>query len=77
MNGLPTVSSMARQSSWLRLRVTCRSCLRWLHADLQALERQGKGDVPIARLKFRCSNCGSRRVEAVVEGDSEVHHRPL
>ena len=27
-------------------------------ADLQKLIDAGRGDVPLTRLKFRCSNCG-------------------
>jgi hypothetical protein len=33
---------------------------------LQALIDAGRGDVPLTRLKFRCSNCGSDRTDFVV-----------
>ena len=35
-------------------------------ADLQKLIDTGRGDVPLTRLKFRCSNCGSDRTDVVV-----------
>jgi hypothetical protein len=34
--------------------------------SLQALVDAGRGDVPLTRLKFRCSNCGSDRTDFVV-----------
>ena len=39
---------------------------RQAEADLQALIDQGKGDVPLTKLRFRCSNCGSDRTDFVV-----------
>ena len=29
---------------------------------------QGKGDVPVVKLRFRCENCGSRLTDCVVSG---------
>jgi len=57
--------------STLRLRYTCvlvwcKSCRHQREAALQALVDGGRGDVPLIRLRFRCSNCGSRLTDWVV-----------
>lgn len=59
---------MLATARYARLALSCRSRLRQSIADLEALCRKGKGDVPLIRLRWRCSNCGSRRVSAVVSG---------
>ena len=46
--------------------VSCRSCLRRKHADLDALAANGRGDVPLIELRWRCSHCRSRLVDFVV-----------
>jgi hypothetical protein len=46
--------------------LTCRACLRSRDADLQALVDAGRGDVPLVRLRWRCAECRSARVDAVV-----------
>jgi len=49
------------------LLVWCRGgCLHRAAADLPALIAAGKGDVPLIHLRFRCSNCGSVRTDAVI-----------
>jgi hypothetical protein len=35
-------------------------------ADLQALVDASRGDVPLIKRRFRCSNCGSRLTDWVV-----------
>ena len=61
-HGLPTPRTTLR-ARYVSLLVWCK---HQAHADLQALIDQGKGDVPLTRLKFRCSNCGSDRTDFVV-----------
>jgi len=46
--------------------VWCKSCRHQREVDLQALVDSGRGDVPLIRLRFRCSNCGSRLTDWVV-----------
>jgi ribosomal protein L44E len=64
---LPTPRTMLRTRS-ISLSLSCRSCLHRATADLTALVRDGRGDVPLIQLRWRCSECGSRRVSAVVLG---------
>ena len=65
-HGLPTPRTALR-ARYVSLLVWCKGgCQHQAHADLQALIDQGKGDVPLIHLKFRCSNCGSDRTDFVV-----------
>jgi len=41
--------------------VWCKSCRHQAQADMQKLIDTGIGDVPLTRLRFRCSNCGRCR----------------
>ena len=52
---LPTPRSTVR-SRYARVLVWCKACRH--QAD--ALTDSGRGDVPLIRLRFRCSNCGRR-----------------
>jgi hypothetical protein len=71
-NALPTARTTL-QARYVHLRLTCRSCLRSRNADLQALVNAGNGDVPLVHLRFRCSYCGHRSVDAlVVPRESEL-----
>ena len=36
----------------------CPHCDRWRKLDLAALVAAGQGDVPLIKLKLRCSACG-------------------
>ena len=66
MNGLPTPRTTLR-ARYVSLLVWCKGgCQHQAEADLQALIDAGRGDVPLTRLKFRCSNCGSDRTDFVV-----------
>ena len=38
------------------------------HADLDALIRSGKGDIPLVQLKWQCANCRSGLTDFVVTG---------
>jgi hypothetical protein len=51
------------------LRVWCKACRHRAFGDWQRLIDAGKGDVPIVKLKWRCSACGSRLTDAVMSGD--------
>jgi hypothetical protein len=60
-------------TSYVRLLLTCHSCLRQRDADLEALIDAGRGDVALVQMKWRCDNCGSRLAEFIVGGS---HMRP-
>ena len=55
--------------------VWCKACCRQADADLQALVAAGRGDVPLIRLRFRCSNCGSRLTDWVGNGEERGTER--
>jgi transposase-like protein len=47
--------------------VWCKGgCQHQADADLHRLVESGRGDVPLTKLRFRCSNCGSDRTDFVV-----------
>jgi hypothetical protein len=66
---LPTPRSTLQ--SRLCVFVVCRACKHRANADLQKLVDSGRGDVPLIRLRFRCTNCagGSRSTDWVVTND--------
>ena len=64
-DGLPTPRTTLR-ARYVRVLVWCKSWRPRRDADLQALVDAGRGDVPLARLRFRCSNCGSQLTDFVV-----------
>ena len=65
-DGLPTARTTLR-ARYVSLLVWCKGgCQHQAHANLQALIDAGRGDVPLTRLRFRCSNCGSDRTDFVV-----------
>jgi hypothetical protein len=45
---------------------TAASTHRAADADLDAIVESGRGDVPLTRLRFRCSRCGTDRTDFVV-----------
>ena len=54
-------------ADFLDLIVWCKGgCRHQAPADLQKLAEAGKGDVPLIKLRFRCSGCGSNRTDWVV-----------
>jgi len=61
---LPTPRSTLA-TGFVRVLVFCTSCRHQRDADLQRLITAGHGDVPLIHLKFRCSRCGSQRVDSV------------
>jgi hypothetical protein len=65
---LPTARTMA--TTGFRWHVFCRS-RRWsVNADFQKLINDGRGDVPLVKLRWRCGRCQSRLTDAVMDG----HH---
>jgi hypothetical protein len=50
--------------------------LRSRDADLQGLIDGGHGDVPLVNLRFRCSDCDHRDIDAVIATKDSVK-RPL
>jgi hypothetical protein len=61
---LPTPRSTLRDSSACVL-VWCKACRHQADADLEKLVADGRGDVPLIHLRYRCSNCGSRLTDWV------------
>ena len=51
-----------------RIHVWCKACRHSVDADLEALIRNGKGDIPLVRLKWQCANCRSGLTDFVVSG---------
>jgi hypothetical protein len=62
---LPTPRSTL---SGLRVLVWCKAFWHRANADLQRLVDMGRGDTPLIRLRYRCSNCrgGSQFTDWVV-----------
>jgi len=63
---LPTPRSTLRAN--YRVLVWCKACKHQAEADLQHLIDDGRGDVPLIKLRYQCSNCasGSRFTDWVV-----------
>ncbi len=72
---LPTARTTL-QTGYVRLLLTCCSCLRSRDADLQGLIDAGRGDVPLVQLRFRCSYCGHREIDAMIAAKGSAK-RPL
>jgi hypothetical protein len=64
-DSLPPPHSTPR-SRYARVLVWCKACRHQREADVQALVKTGRGDGPLVKLRFRCSNCGSRLTDWVV-----------
>jgi hypothetical protein len=71
---LPTPNTTLHSGN--HLLVWCETCRRQETADLQRLIEAGKGDVPLTKLRFWCTNCGSRLTDSVVTGGEAVVKRP-
>ena len=70
-HGLPTARTTLR-SRYARVLVLCKSCRHQADADLRALVERGRGDVPLTKLRFRCSSCGTHRTDFVVTSRAMV-----
>jgi hypothetical protein len=68
-DGLPTPRSTLRAGLGVLVRRT--ACRHRDYADLQRLVDAGRGDTPLIRLRYRCSNCagGSPLTDWVVTND--------
>jgi hypothetical protein len=74
--GLPTPRTTLR-ARYVSLLVWCKGgCQHQPEADLQKLIDARRGDVPLTRLKFRCSNCGSDRTDSVVTSKGATAVQP-
>ena len=62
---LPTPRTTLK-ASYVRVLLTCWSCKHQCDADLQGLVDGGRGDVPLIRLRWRCAECRSMRIDMVV-----------
>jgi hypothetical protein len=56
-------------------RLTCWHCGHQADADLPALIAAGHGDVPLVRLRWRCSRCRSSKIDMVVTSRDRVARR--
>ena len=69
---LPTPRSTLR-ARYVSVHVWCKACRHSADADLDALVASGRGDVPLVRLRYRCSNCHGDMTDFVVMSkDSSV-----
>jgi hypothetical protein len=64
-DGLPTARTTLH-TKYVRVLVFCNSCHHQADADLRAIVLAGRGDVPLTELRFRCSQCGTDRIDLVV-----------
>jgi len=65
-HGLPTPRTDARRRVPRRCGVVQGRLSAQAAVDLQALIEAGKGDVPLTKLRYRCSSCRSARPDWVV-----------
>ena len=56
--------------------VWCKSCRYQAQADMQKLIDAGIGDVPLTRLRFRCTRCRSSLTDFVCTGQSALGVQP-
>ena len=70
-HGLPTPRTTLA-ASYVVVLVWCKSCRHQAQADMHA----GNGDVPLTRLRFRCSNCRSNLTDFVCTGRTAIGVQP-
>ena len=70
-HGFPTPQTTLR-AGYVRVVLTCRSCLHQGDADLDALIASGRGDMPLVQLRWQCARCGHRKIGMVVTGKETV-----
>ncbi len=68
---LPTPRSTLA-ARYVRVLLTGWHCRHQRDADLQSLIDSGRGDVPLTRLRWRCAQCRSDRVDMVVTSRDRV-----
>jgi hypothetical protein len=64
MSDLPTARST--QSNGCTLEIWCHGCRRAVPVDLQKLIDDGRGDVPLVNLRWRCSGCDGNSFGLIV-----------
>jgi hypothetical protein len=69
-DALPTPRSTLR-TGYVWLLVWCKSCRHQADADLEALIDAGRGG-PLVQLRWRCAECGSRRIDMVCASHARV-----
>jgi hypothetical protein len=57
MTELPTARDYLKSN--VRLIGWCKACRHQIEMEFRTIVDQGKGDVPVVKLQFRCQNCGS------------------
>ena len=62
---LPTPRATVR-SRHVRVLVICNTCNHHEGADPQAIVGEGRGDVLLSKVRFRCPQCGSARTDFVM-----------
>jgi Zn finger protein HypA/HybF involved in hydrogenase expression len=62
---LPTVRSNFPTHDLIAI---CPECHHSIRVDQQALLDSGKGDVPLIKLRFRCTKCGHVPADIKVSG---------
>ena len=67
---LPTLLSTL-SARYVSVHVWCKACRHSAGADLDALIRDKRGDGPLVRLRFRCSNCRCGMTDFVVTAREE------
>ena len=75
MSDLPTVRDFANGNAGVHLVVWCKACRHQETVAFAKLAEAGKGDAPVAQLRFRCTVCRSRLTDYVVEGTTSGRRR--
>ena len=65
---LPSIPLAGRNAIFLLALILMAASAGHGQLTFQSLIDQAKGDTPVAHLKFRCTNCGSRLTVAAVSG---------
>jgi hypothetical protein len=68
---LPTARTLA--PTGFKFHVWCKACRHSVDVDLAALIRDGRGDLPLVKIKWKCGRCGSQLTDAVMTGS---HMKP-
>ena len=75
-DALPTARTTL-SARYLDVLVWCKGgCRHQAEADLQKLVDTGHDYVPLSRLRFRCSNCGSDCTDSVVTSSGAAAVQP-
>jgi hypothetical protein len=72
MSDAPSTPRTTLRCRYVRVLLTCWSCKHQRDADLVRLIAAGRGDTPLVQLRWRCANCGSRRIDMVCTSHAGV-----